>query len=150
MLYLAGLLPGQNSLDRMVVSERRHGTAYPYSAPPAVHNAILAFEREAARAGASDRQLDFIADLLRSNTVTAFARVDDRGDQVEPEGQLVVINALIDAMRYWLSRQLPPLAEQRGRGAQLEPKPIPAPRGKSHAEAVAELENPNEKKPKRA
>jgi hypothetical protein len=41
-------------------------------------------------------------------------------------------------------------AERPKRGAEIEPPPIPAPRGKTHAEAVAESEKVNEKKPKRA
>jgi transcriptional regulator with XRE-family HTH domain len=97
---------------------------------------IISFEREAARRGASDLELDLIGETLRTPSVQ---RLLSRSSKQIAIGR---IKSLIAAIHGWIETlQLP-----ASRRAEIEDEPIPAPRGKNHDEAVSEYQKPNESK----
>jgi transcriptional regulator with XRE-family HTH domain len=105
-----------------------------------LNDVIVSFEREAARRGAGDLELDLIGETLRTPSVQ---RLLSRSSK---QVAIARIKSLIDAIHLWVESLPHPVA----RAAELEEEPIPAPRGKSHAEAVGEYQEVNDKRPKRA
>ncbi len=102
--------------------------------PEALWPQVVNFERDMARLGATNRDLDYLGAVLRLPHTAELLTVDDDADQLSVFGQNEQLSILLRALEWWTrarvaSRLKPDESEPQRRVAEsAEPYALPVPR----------------------
>jgi transcriptional regulator with XRE-family HTH domain len=101
--YRAALKRASNSRDDVA-----RGTPDEATVPDWLERRAVSLDRELAKAGAVDSQLDYIQEILRSPATLKLVMVTDEGAPRPLEDQRQQLELFIEGLRFWLQRTATP------------------------------------------